>query len=109
MAPQGIYICVVWLCSLVRRKCIINSTNPAVYRGMLIFFVRLVFNDVLDVTKQLPLIPESYIEAATAEIEEEETTPGLPCNICKDNPLNSVVCCTTCKRRFCDHHAKVCN
>ena len=65
------------------------------------------FDDVLDVTKQLPLIPESYIEAATAEIEEEETTPGLPCNICKDNPLNSVVCCTTCKRRFCDHHAKV--
>ena len=63
---------------------------------------------MLDITKQLPSIPESSIAAATAEIEEEEETiPGLPCNICKNNPLNSVVCCTTCKRRFCDHHAKV--
>ena len=50
----------------------------------------------------LPRTPQSYIDDAV-----ENKPEGLPCDLCREDENDAVVCCTDCKKRLCHKHAQV--
>ena len=65
-----------------------------------VIFFRSSYRDI-DILS-LPRTPQSYIDNAV------ETKPeGLPCDLCREDENDAVVCCTDCKKRLCHKHAQV--